>query len=100
MAIEVRLPVLLRKYVGGQRVVYASGATVADLLADLEQRHPGIGADITGPDGALHRFINIYRNDEDIRYLQGLGTPVQEGDVLSILPAVAGGAGGCRRAVR
>ena len=94
MGVQVRLPTMLRKHVAGQSLIEADGGTVGSLLTELGQHYPGLHTDLTGPDGELHQFINIYVNDEDIRYLDGLGTPVGAGDVVSILPAVAGGGGG------
>ena len=91
MAIEVRVTSTLQNLVGA-KAVEAKGATVGELLADLDVRYPGFRAQISGSDGQLHRFVNIYLNDEDIRYLQALDTPLNEGDVVSILPALAGGA--------
>lgn len=90
MTVEVRLTSVLERHVGAKSVS-GEGSTVAELLADLEAKHPGFMDQITGDDGALHRFVNIYLNDEDIRYLGALDTPVKDGDVLSILPALAGG---------
>lgn len=69
----------------------ASGTTLRELLQDLERRYPGFGGSIVTADGALHRFINLYVNDEDVRYLGSLETAVKDGDTVSILPAVAGG---------
>ena len=69
----------------------AEGATLAEVLKDLESRYPGITKNVIADDGGLHRFINVYVNDEDVRYLGSLETPVEEGDTVSILPAVAGG---------
>ena len=91
MAVEVRIPPVLRKHTGGSSSVQASGGTVAALIEDLEQQHPGFKSHITDPAGQLHRFINLYRNGEDIRYLSQLETKVDDGDVVAILPAVAGG---------
>jgi MoaD family protein len=71
--------------------VDAEGSTLRDLLSNLESRYPGITKNIVADDGGLHRFINVYVNDEDVRYLGSLETAVNEGDVVSILPAVAGG---------
>ncbi len=82
---------MLRPAVGGERVVSAQGSTLRALIADLDRRHPGIAAQLVEPSGEQRRFVNMYVNDEDVRYLQGLDTPVSEGDVISILPAVAGG---------
>ena len=91
MVIEVRIPPVLRKHTGGSSSVSASGGTVAAVLESLEHQHPGFKAQITDPDGQLHRFINLYRNGEDIRYLSQLDTTLDDGDVVAILPAVAGG---------
>lgn len=91
MAIAVRLPSMLLQRSGGTMEVQGEGATVGELLADLERRFPGITERLTAADGDLHAFVNIYRNDEDIRYLGKLSTPLQDGDVVSILPAISGG---------
>jgi len=91
MAVDVRVTSTLRNLVGAKSVK-AEGATVAELLSDLDSRYPGFRAQISANDGQLHRFVNIYLNDEDIRYLKALDTPLQDGDVVSILPALAGGA--------
>jgi molybdopterin converting factor small subunit len=88
---NVRVPAMLRPTVGGERVVNGDGATLRELIADLDKRHPGFAGQLLETDGAQRRFVNIYVNDEDIRYLKGLDTPVATGDVISILPAVAGG---------
>ncbi len=101
MAVEVHVTAALRTLVGA-KTVEGQGATVGELLRDLEVRYPGFKAQISGDDGQLHRFVNVYLNDEDIRYLQSLDTPVGSGDVVSILPALAGGglpalAGGATR---
>lgn len=90
--IRVKLPTILRKHAGGEALVDAHGATLRDLLTDLEQRYPGITKNVVSEDGGLHRFINVYVNDEDVRYLGSLETPVKDGDTVSLLPAVAGGA--------
>jgi MoaD family protein len=92
MAVEVKLPTILRKHAGGEARVRAQGSTLRELLADLESRYPGITKNVVTEDGALHRFVNVYVNDEDVRYLGSLETRVAEGDTVSILPAVAGGA--------
>ncbi len=91
MAVEVRVTATLQNLVGGKSV-REEGTTVGELLGNLDSRYPGFRAQISGEDGQLHRFVNIYLNDEDIRYLQALETPLSEGDVVSILPALAGGA--------
>jgi sulfur-carrier protein len=90
MAIEVRIPTILRQYTEGQKAVEGSGDTLAALLADLETRHAGIQARIV-EGGELRRFVNIYLNDEDVRFLEGIDTKVADGDNVTILPAVAGG---------
>ena len=97
MAIEVRIPTILRTYTDGARAVESEGATVAELVENLEQAHTGIRERLldTGPDGsdAVRRFVNVYVNDEDIRFTGGLETALSDGDTVVILPAVAGGAG-------
>ncbi len=90
MTVDVRVTANLQKLVGGKRSVQGEGSTVLELLDDLESRYRGF-KDILVTDGELHRFVNIYLNDEDIRFLDKLDTPVKEGDTLSILPALAGG---------
>jgi len=88
---NLRVPAMLRPSVGGERVVNADGATLRELIEDVEKRHPGFAGQLLETDGAQRRFVNIYINDEDVRYLKGLDTPVDAGAVVSILPAVAGG---------
>jgi MoaD family protein len=90
MAVEVRVTANLQKLVDGQRSVRGEGATVRELLDDLDSHYPGF-KDLLVTDGQLHRFVNIYLNDEDIRFLDKLDTPLKKGDTLSILPALAGG---------
>jgi sulfur-carrier protein len=90
MAIEVRIPTILRTYTGGAKSVEGSGATLADLLDDLESRHSGLAGRLVD-DAGLRRFVNVYLNDEDVRFLGGLSAPVQDGDTVTVLPAVAGG---------
>lgn len=92
MSVRVKLPTILRKHAGGEALVDAEGATLRELLDDLEGKYPGITKNVVSDDGGLHRFINVYVNDEDVRYLGSLETAVKEGDTVSILPAVAGGA--------
>ncbi len=82
---------MLRPTVGGERVVTAEGSTLRELIHNVDSRHPGFAGQLLEPDGGQRRFVNIYINDEDTRYLKGLDTPVEAGDVISILPAVAGG---------
>ncbi len=91
MAIEVRIPTILRSYTDGAKAVRASGSTVEELLNNLDVRCPGIRERLV--DGEkLRRFVNVYLNDEDVRFLAGLKTPVRDGDTVTVLPAVAGGA--------
>ncbi len=92
MSITVRIPTPLRPLTGGQAEVAAAGTTVADVLTDLERRHPGLKARLMDDQGQLRRFVNLYLNDEDIRFLEGLATPVPATADLSIVPAIAGGA--------
>jgi sulfur-carrier protein len=88
---HLRVPSMLRATVGGERTVTAQGSTLSELIRDVDARHPGFAGQLLEADGQQRTFVNIYVNDEDVRYLQGLETPVAEGDVISILPAVAGG---------
>ncbi|MEU9266598.1 MoaD/ThiS family protein [Streptomyces sp. NPDC048256] len=90
MAIEVRIPTILRQYTDGQKAVEGTGDTLADLFTDLETRHTGIRARIVD-DGKLRRFVNVYLNDEDVRFVDGIDTKLTDGDTVTILPAVAGG---------
>ena len=90
MPVEVKVTANLQKMVGGKRSVEAEGGSVRELLDDLDRRYPGFKGQIV-TDGQIHRFVNIYLNDEDIRFLERLDTPLKEGDTLSILPALAGG---------
>ncbi|MDK1473784.1 MoaD/ThiS family protein [Streptomyces sp. 549] len=93
MAIEVRIPTILRTYTDGQKAVEGAGDTLSDLFADLETRHSGIQDRLidTGKGGELRRFVNVYLNDEDVRFLDGVSTKLNDGDSVTILPAVAGG---------
>jgi len=91
MAIEVRIPTILRTYTGGAKSVEASGATLAALMDDLDIRHPGLKARLITEAGGLHRFVNVYVNDEDVRFTGALDTALKDGDSVTILPAVAGG---------
>ncbi|MGH9312548.1 MAG: ubiquitin-like small modifier protein 1 [Vicinamibacterales bacterium] len=88
---KVRIPTPLRKFTGGTEEVTASGATIAALVADIEKRYPGIRERICEPDGKIRRFVNIYVNGDDIRFLSNLETAVKEADEVSIVPAIAGG---------
>lgn len=91
MSVDVRVPTILRSYTGGAKTVEGAGDTLAELLADLETRHPGLRGRLVTADGALHRFVNVYVNDEDVRFLGALEAKVSDGDTVTILPAVAGG---------
>ncbi|MFJ6796483.1 MoaD/ThiS family protein [Streptomyces sp. NPDC091268] len=90
MAIEVRIPTILRTYTDGAKAVTGEGATLSELFSDLETRHKGIEERIVDG-GALRRFVNVYLNDEDVRFLDGISTGLKDGDSVTILPAVAGG---------
>jgi sulfur-carrier protein len=91
MPVEVRLPTLLRPHADGAASVSATGATVGDVFDDLNARYPGLSDQLVDESGSIHKFVNVYRNDDDIRYTGRLDTPVEENDVVSIIPAVAGG---------
>ncbi|GAB2452079.1 MoaD/ThiS family protein [Nocardioides hungaricus] len=91
MAIEVRIPTILRTYTGGEKVVTAEGGSLSALIDDLESHHPGI-RDRLIEDGDLRRFVNVYVNDEDVRFTGGLEAELSDGDQVVVLPAVAGGA--------
>ena len=91
MSVIVRVPTILRNYTGGEAEVAAEGATLRDVIADLEAKHAGIAARILDDNGKIRRFVNVYVNEEDVRFEQGLDTPTAEGAVISVLAAVAGG---------
>ncbi|WP_371652948.1 MULTISPECIES: MoaD/ThiS family protein [unclassified Streptomyces] len=93
MAIEVRIPTILRTYTDGAKAVEGSGATIDELFKDLETRHNGIRERLVdeAAGGELRRFVNVYLNDEDVRFLAGITTELSDGDSVTILPAVAGG---------
>jgi sulfur-carrier protein len=91
MAVEVKIPTILRSYTGGAKSVPASGETVSALIDDLDAHHAGIKARLVTETGDLHRFVNVYVNDEDVRFTGSLDTVVKDGDSVTILPAVAGG---------
>ncbi len=90
MSIDIRIPTILRPYTKDQKSVQAEGATLAALISDLDAKYPGIGERLL-ENGALRRFINIYINDEDVRFLGSLDAQIKDGDSVTILPAVAGG---------
>jgi molybdopterin synthase sulfur carrier subunit len=90
MSIEVRIPTILRPYTSGEKLVSAQGVTLEEVLNDLEANYPGMGERLIDENG-LRRFINIYVNDEDVRFIAGLQSVIGENDSITILPAVAGG---------
>ena len=91
MAVEVRIPTVLRKFTQGDAVVELEPGTIAGLIDQLESRYPGMKQQLMTDHGDLHRFVNVYVNDEDARYLEKLDTKVSEGDKVALLPSVAGG---------
>ena len=92
MAVEIKLPNVLRAQADGQATVSVAGATVGEVFNQLIADYPGLRAQLLDDAGGLHKFVNVYKDDDDIRYLDGLDTKLADGDVLSILPALAGGA--------
>lgn len=93
VSVTVHLPTVLRAHAGGAKDVNAAGATVGEVLIALADLYPGLSGQVINDDGALHKFVNVYVNDDDVRYMSGLDTPVSDSDEVSILPAVAGGSG-------
>ncbi len=91
MPVEVRLPTVLRQHAAGQSSVKANGSTIGEVFEDLVRQFPLLANQVITEDGALHKFVNVYLNDEDVRFLDSLGTTVSDTDVVTILPAVAGG---------
>ena len=91
MAVTVRLPTIMRTHAAGQSEVSAQGGTIGEVIDDLVRQFPGTSTHLKAPDGGVHKFVNVYLNDEDVRYLGKLDTPVKDGDQVSIIPAVAGG---------
>lgn len=91
MSVIVRIPTTLRPLSGGQAEVKVEGGTLREVLAGLDATHPGFQARLLDDDGQLRKFVNLFVADDDVRYLQGLDTPVPEGETVSIIPAVAGG---------
>jgi sulfur-carrier protein len=87
----IKIPPVLRPSVGGEKEVAASGGDVGSVLRDLAEQHPATQDQLFGADGQLNRYVNVYLNDEDVRFLSGLDTPVKDGDTVTVLPAVAGG---------
>jgi sulfur-carrier protein len=99
MAIDVRIPTILRTYTGGEKAVSGEGSTLAALIDNLESNHPGIKERLI--DGSeLRRFVNVYVNDEDVRFTGGLETKLDDGDEVVVLPAVAGGSAATARVAR
>jgi molybdopterin converting factor small subunit len=91
VSVTVRLPTIMRSNAGGQSEISAEGATIGEVIDDVVRQFPGTASHLRAPDGGVHRFVNVYLNDEDVRYLGKLETKVGEGDTVSIVPAVAGG---------
>jgi molybdopterin synthase sulfur carrier subunit len=91
MAVEIKLPTVLRAQADGQSSVSVEGATIGEVFTALVARYPGLRGNLLDDAGGLHKFVNVYKDDDDIRYLDGLDTKVADGDEISILPAVAGG---------
>lgn len=91
MPVTVRLPTVLRRHASGESAVQVDGESVGEVLTNLVNTYPDMSGQVLAEDGQLHRFVNVYLNDDDIRYLERLETKVSEGDTISILPAVAGG---------
>lgn len=91
MEIEVRIPSMLRRLTANQGTVKMTGGTVGELIDNLEANYPGMKEQLIAEDGTIHRFVNIYLDDEDIRFIDKLATPVAGGSVITILPAIAGG---------
>lgn len=91
MSVTVRIPTILRTYTGGNAEVSAEGATLAEVIKDLEANHTGISARLLDDNGKLRRFVNIYVNEDDVRFAEGLETSTPDGAGVSIIPAVAGG---------
>jgi molybdopterin synthase sulfur carrier subunit len=91
MPVTVRIPTTLRPMAGGKPTVEVNGTTVGEILGNLDAAHPGFKDRLLDDDGALRRFVNVFVADDDVRFLQGLDTPVPEGETVAIIPAVAGG---------
>ena len=91
MPVNVRLPTVLRAHAGGRSTIEVEGSTIGEVLEHLEAGYPGLSGQVLSEDGTLRRFVNVYVNDDDVRYLSELDTPLEDGDEVSIIPAVAGG---------
>ena len=92
MPVEIRVPTVMRPSTSGQSSIKADGATIGEVFQDAVRQYPGLAGQLVTTEGTLHKFVNVYKNDEDVRYLDHLDTAVSERDVISVLPAVAGGA--------
>ena len=93
MPVEVRIPTVFRKFTDQQSTVEVEPGTVSSVIGQLEERYPGFSRQLLTDEGELHRFVNVYVNDEDVRYIEKLDTKASEGDTVSLLPSVAGGSG-------
>ncbi len=91
MSVTVQVTSVIQKAVNGQRAIEAEGGSIGELIANIDEAYPGFAGQVSNGNGELHRFVNIYLNDEDIRFLGGKDTEISDGDVISILPALAGG---------
>jgi sulfur-carrier protein len=91
MTVRVNIPAVLRAAVGGSKSVDGEAGPLRKVLEGLSEKYPALKEQVFDADGGMHRFVNVYVNDEDVRYLEGMDTPVEDGDVVAILPAVAGG---------
>lgn len=91
MSVDVRLPAILRSAANGSATIQAEGSTVGEVFADLVRQHPALRDQLLMPDGGLHRHLNVFLNDDDIRYLGSLDAKVADADTLTLMPAVAGG---------
>ena len=91
MPVEVKIPTIFRKFTDQRATVEVDPGTIGDLIKRLDDRYPGLRAQLLTPDGDIHRFVNVYLNDEDVRYLDKLDTKASDGDTVSLLPSVAGG---------
>ncbi len=92
MAVTVRIPTVLRGAIGNQSTLSVSGSTIGEILGEIVSAYPAVKGQLLNEDGTLHRFLNVYVNDDDVRYLGGVNAPVADGDEVTLLPAVAGGA--------
>jgi len=91
MSAVVRIPTVLRPAMGGHTTLTVQGSTIGEVLGELTTSYPAIKGQLLNEDGSLHRFLNVYVNDDDVRYLGGVGAPVANEDEITLLPAVAGG---------